>query len=59
MVRSNEHGSIGFLSDVNRLCVALSRARLGLFVFGNFVTIRKWLSNKTNHLWRKILDLAE
>lgn len=42
-VRSNDHGSIGFLSDVNRLCVAFSRARLGLFVFGNFLTIKKWL----------------
>ena len=35
LVRNNESGSIGFLENVNRVCVALSRARLGMYVFGN------------------------
>ncbi|KAJ5795127.1 hypothetical protein N7457_001726 [Penicillium paradoxum] len=35
LVRSNEHRGIGFLAQDNRLCVALSRARYGLFIFGN------------------------
>jgi helicase required for RNAi-mediated heterochromatin assembly 1 len=35
LVRSNEYGTIGFLSIENRVCVALSRARRGLYIFGN------------------------
>ncbi|XP_028967257.1 NFX1-type zinc finger-containing protein 1 [Galendromus occidentalis] len=38
-VRSNEEGQIGFLRTMNRLCVAFSRARLGLFCVGNFQMI--------------------
>ena len=34
-VRNNSHGSIGFLDDVHRVCVALSRARQGFYIFGN------------------------
>jgi len=35
LVRSNELGKIGFLQTHNRVCVALSRARRGLYVVGN------------------------
>lgn len=35
LVRSNEAGKIGFLQTHNRVCVALSRARKGLYVIGN------------------------
>ena len=35
LVRSNESNNIGFLKISNRVCVALSRARQGLFIFGN------------------------
>ena len=37
LVRSNQltHGKIGYLSSMNRLCVAISRARCGLYLFGN------------------------
>lgn len=35
LVRSNSDGQIGFLKTQNRICVALSRARCGLFVIGN------------------------
>ena len=33
LVRSNEDHNIGFLKIENRVCVALSRARVGCFVF--------------------------
>jgi helicase required for RNAi-mediated heterochromatin assembly 1 len=39
LVRSNEHTGIGFLDNKNRLVVALSRARRGLYIFGNAVTL--------------------
>lgn len=35
MVRSNSFDSIGFVSNVNRIIVALSRARHGLYIVGN------------------------
>ncbi|KAJ8106147.1 hypothetical protein OPT61_g9734 [Boeremia exigua] len=35
LVRSNKTHSIGFLSNVNRACVALSRAKRGFYLFGN------------------------
>lgn len=35
LVRSNEEGKIGFLQTQNRVCVALSRAKKGLYVVGN------------------------
>ncbi|ESO98811.1 hypothetical protein LOTGIDRAFT_213601 [Lottia gigantea] len=36
LVRSNIKENIGFLKIENRVCVALSRARKGLYVIGNF-----------------------
>ncbi|XP_060079093.1 NFX1-type zinc finger-containing protein 1-like [Ylistrum balloti] len=36
IVRSNKEEKIGFLSRENRICVALSRAKKGLYVIGNF-----------------------
>ena len=41
VVRSNRHGSVGFLSTENRVCVALSRARHGMFCIGNFEMLRE------------------
>ncbi|KAJ5958258.1 uncharacterized protein N7479_005408 [Penicillium vulpinum] len=35
LVRSNDHRGIGFLQQDNRVCVALSRAKYGLYIFGN------------------------
>ncbi|KAL8694696.1 MAG: hypothetical protein Q9218_000707 [Villophora microphyllina] len=35
LVRSNENINIGFLSAANRVCVALSRAQRGFYIFGN------------------------
>jgi helicase required for RNAi-mediated heterochromatin assembly 1 len=39
LVRSNEFLDIGFLESRNRLVVAISRARRGLYIFGNAITL--------------------
>ena len=53
LVRSNQDGSIGFLKIDNRVCVALSRAKMGFYVIGNF----DLLADKSP-LWKEItIDL--
>ncbi|XP_035691669.1 NFX1-type zinc finger-containing protein 1-like [Branchiostoma floridae] len=55
LVRSNREGSIGFLSISNRVCVALSRARMGFYCIGNI----SMLARKTE-IWRNIkADMEE
>ena len=52
LVRNNHSGDIGFLTIDNRVCVALSRARKGFYIFGN--------SNLLSHaspLWRKVMEV--
>ncbi|XP_047439999.1 NFX1-type zinc finger-containing protein 1 isoform X2 [Mugil cephalus] len=49
LVRSNPQGKVGFLNIPNRVCVALSRAKKGLYCIGN----SSMLSNVT--LWSNIL----
>ncbi|KAF2232152.1 hypothetical protein EV356DRAFT_505550 [Viridothelium virens] len=44
--------TIGFLGNVNRICVAMSRARRGLYIFGNSGLL--WSKSKT---WAQILDI--
>nr|XP_033785599.1 NFX1-type zinc finger-containing protein 1-like isoform X2 [Geotrypetes seraphini] len=51
LVRSNIEGRAGFLQIPNRICVALSRAKKGLFCIGNM----KMLSGIL--LWSKIMDV--
>ena len=54
LVRSNSAGNIGFLKKENRVCVALSRAKKGLFVIGDF----NLLASKSE-LWKKITEDME
>ena len=49
LVRSNEENKIGFLGISNRVCVALSRARMGFYCIGNITM----LAGKSE-LWKKI-----
>jgi len=52
LVRSNPKGIIGFLNTSNRICVALSRAKHGMYVIGN----GELLSHK-NSVWNDIIDM--
>ena len=51
LVRSNSEGRIGFLSESNRICVALSRARQGFYCIGNFNLLKSQCK-----LWKDICD---
>ena len=54
LVRSNEDGAIGFLKEDNRVCVCLSRAKIGLYVIGNFDHL-----GTGSKLWREIIHSLE
>ncbi len=51
LVRSNEQGKIGFLEVANRVCVALSRARLGFYIFGNATQLSR------DVLWNQVIGI--
>jgi superfamily I DNA and/or RNA helicase len=53
MVRSNDRGEIGFLSDTRRTNVALTRAKRKLIVIGDSATLA------TNDFYAKMLDYFE
>ena len=50
LVRSNPHNKVGFLATENRICVALSRAKHGLFCIGNFKMLYDF-----GHKWADII----
>ena len=55
LVRSNKQKKIGFLAVRNRVCVALSRARQGLYCIGNFALLAE-----KSELWKQIVqDMKE
>lgn len=55
LVRSNPEGTIGFLGNQNRTCVALSRAKKGLYVIGNL----SMLCRKDKTVWPEIIQDLE
>ncbi|KAH8243326.1 hypothetical protein KR032_006563 [Drosophila birchii] len=55
LVRSNPSGQIGFLRQPNRVCVALSRARWGLYIIGNL----EMLQQGCQKLWGTIANRLE
>lgn len=52
LARSNKRNNIGFLSVDNRVCVALSRAKRGFYIFGNAEMLAK-----ENGTWADIVDI--
>lgn len=51
LVRNNVEKKVGFLKIDNRVCVALSRAKMGFYVIGNFEILAE-----QSKLWRNILQ---
>ncbi|XP_024082796.1 NFX1-type zinc finger-containing protein 1 isoform X3 [Cimex lectularius] len=54
LVRNNKNGHIGFLALENRVCVALSRARAGLFILGNMTIL-----SKSSTLWQEVQTVLQ
>lgn len=52
-VRSNTNGNIGFLKDLRRLNVAITRAKRKLIIIGNKETL------KTNPTYSRLIDFVE
>lgn len=53
LVRSNENGKIGFLSDLRRMNVAMTRARMKLMIFGDKETLLH------HAFYRKLIQYVE
>lgn len=51
LVRSNQDNRAGFVNDNNRACVALSRARKGLYVIGNFECV-----TSKSKIWTAVVE---
>lgn len=51
-VRANDAGGVGFLSDVRRMNVALTRAKSTLWVLGNATSLSR------NHTWKDLIEDA-
>ncbi|KAK6459252.1 DEAD-box type RNA helicase [Scheffersomyces xylosifermentans] len=52
-VRASETGNVGFLSDIRRMNVALTRARTTLWILGNKDSLMR------NNVWKQLLNDAE
>ena len=68
LVRNNKKNEIGFLRNFNRVCVAFSRAKIGLYIIGNINSItqgeiifkrKKNKDNLNNKIDEKMLDVWE
>jgi senataxin len=52
-INNGEIESIGFLNDYRRMNVGLSRAKLGCFIIGNSLKLKK------DHYWEKLIHLCK
>ncbi|KAF4959413.1 hypothetical protein FSARC_10738 [Fusarium sarcochroum] len=56
-VRCNEHREIGFLKDMRRMNVALTRARTALIVVGNRATLTEGNADEeSSKMWKRLLS---
>ena len=56
LVRSNDEGQIGFLRDLRRMNVAITRARMKLIILGNAPTMTR--HPFYHQLWQYIDNLS-
>ncbi|KAK6461483.1 DEAD-box type RNA helicase [Scheffersomyces coipomensis] len=52
-VRASETGNVGFLSDIRRMNVALTRARTTLWILGNTESLSR------NAVWKRLIENAK
>lgn len=54
LVRKNKDGHIGFVGIENRINVMLSRAKEGMYIFGNVASLEAY---EKNTMWKKVLKI--
>lgn len=59
LVRANDKGQIGFLRDLRRMNVAITRARMKLIILGNVATLTRHPFYKKLHQYVEALNAGE